>query len=376
MENQQAHTTNRYIFLTVLLAFALFLFFSLLSFFTAFLGAVMFYVLSKPMVEWLIRKKGWKKSWAAVLVIILSFFVILVPVTLLVTMLFSKIQSVGSNMQITIIEPLQKLDTVLKDKFQFTLISQQNITQLQSVIGNFISSLLNQGLNLLGSITMMYFFLYFMIVNINRMEAAIIRYLPFKRNKIERFGHELKAQTFSNAVAIPLIAVVQGGIGYISYLIAGIPEAGFWGILTGIASILPIIGTGLIWIPMGIYLLAINQTWEGFFVLAWGLIILSSMDNIVRFVLARQMADVHPVITVLGVIIGINYFGITGLVFGPLIISYFILLLQIYYTEYQSNQDTHKSPQDVHKRNKPEPSLRIGVPFVKRKIYLKKKKEG
>lgn len=280
-------------------------------------------------------------------------------------MLFSKIQSVGNNMQITIIEPLHKLDSLLKQKFHFSLISEQNFTQAQAVIGNFISSLLNQGLNLLGSITMMYFFLYFMIININRMEAAIIKYLPFKRNKIERFGHELKAQTFSNAVAVPLIALVQGGIGYISYLIVGIPEAGFWGILTGIASILPIIGTGLIWIPISIYLLASNQTWEGIFVLSWGLIILSSMDNIVRFVLARQMADVHPIITVLGVIIGINYFGITGLVFGPLIISYFVILLQIYYTEYQS-------PQLTNKRTKPEPSLSLGMPFLKKKIYPKK----
>ncbi|MDE3253999.1 MAG: AI-2E family transporter, partial [Bacteroidota bacterium] len=264
-----------------------------------------------------------------------------------------------------VIEPLQKLDALLKERFHFTLISQQNITQVQSFIGNFISSLLNQGLNLIGSITMMYFFLYFMIININRMEAAIIRYLPFKRNKIERFGHELKAQTFSNAVAVPLIALVQGGIGYISYLIAGIPEAGFWGILTGIASIIPIVGTGLIWIPIGIYLLAINQTWEGFFVLSWGLVVLSSMDNIVRFVLARQMANVHPVITVLGVIIGINYFGITGLVFGPLIISYFVILLQIYYTEYQA-------PGLTNKKTKPEPTLHIGPPFFKKRVYPKK----
>ncbi len=365
MESRLNHTTNRYIFLTVLIAFAVFLFFSLISFFTAFLGAIMFYVLSKQFVEWLINTKGWKKSWAAILVIVISFFVILVPITLLVTMLFSKVQQVGNNMQTTIVQPLQQLDALLREKFHFTLISEQNFTQAQSIVANFISSLLSQGLNLLGSITMMYFFLYFMIVNINRMEAALLLYLPFNRNKIERFGRELKVQTFSNAVAVPLIAVVQGGIGYISYLIAGVPEAGFWGILTGIASILPIIGTGLIWVPMSIYLLIDNQVWQGIFVLAWGLIILSSMDNIVRFVLARQMANVHPVVTVLGVIIGIDYFGITGLIFGPLIISYFIILLQIYYTEYQSMSPSHKG-------RKSDYSLSIGLPFLKKKIYHKK----
>jgi predicted PurR-regulated permease PerM len=59
---------------------------------------------------------------------------------------------------------------------------------------------------------------------------------------------------------------------------------------------------------------------------------------VIRFVLAKKMADVHPVVTILGVIMGLQYFGITGLIFGPLIISYFILLLKMYYMEYQKKQ--------------------------------------
>lgn len=335
MENQQNHKINRYFFLSVIILFALFLLFSLIEFFTAFLAAIMFYVLSKHFIEWLIKKKRWRKSWAALLVILISFFIILLPISLMAAMLFKKAQLVGSNMQAIIIQPLKNLDAILQKRFHFILISEKNIAQAQSYITDFISSLLNQGLNLLGAITMMYFFLYFMIVNINRMEAAIIFYLPFERSKIQVFGEELKAQTFSNAVGVPLIAVVQGFIAYVSFLIAGIHEPGFWAVITGVSSILPIIGTGLVWIPIGIYLLANNQIWQGLFVLGWGLIILSSMDNVVRFVLAKRMADVHPVVTVLGVIIGLQYFGITGLVFGPLIISYFIILLRIYYIEYQ-----------------------------------------
>ncbi len=359
MENQQDHKINRYFFLAVIIVFAVFLIFSLVEFFTAFLAAVMFYVLSKPMVEWLVKQKRWKKSWAALLVIIISFFIILLPISLMAAMLFKKAQSVGGNLQVSIIEPLKHLDAFLQERFHFVLISEKNIGQAQALIANFISSLLNQGLNLLGAITMMYFFLYFMILNINRMEAAIVFFLPFKRSKIELFGEELKAQTFSNAVGVPLIALVQGAIGYISFLIAGINEAGFWAVLTGFASILPIIGTGLVWIPLGIYLLANNQVWQGIFVLGWGLIVLSSMDNVVRFVLARKMADVHPVVTVLGVIIGIQYFGITGLVFGPLIISYFIILLKIYYVEFQ------KTPQV--KKRKPAGSAYFNLPFLNKK---------
>ena len=346
MENQQDHKITRYFFLSVIIVFALFLLFSLMEFFTAFLAAVMFYVLSNHFVEWLVKRKQWKKSYAAILVILISFFIILLPVSLLAAMLFKKAQLVGSNMQTIIIEPLKNLDSLLQSKYHFILISEKNIAQAQSFITNFISSLLNQGLNLLGTITMMYFFLYFMIVNINRMEAAIIFYLPFKRSKIMIFGEELKAQTFSNAVGVPLIAVMQGSVAYISYLIAGVNEAGFWAVITGITSIIPIIGTGLVWIPVSIYLLAYGQNWQGIFLLIWGLTILSSTDNIVRFVLAKKMADVHPIVTVLGVIIGIQYFGITGLVFGPLIISYFIILLRIYCIEYQKTLPVKRGLKD------------------------------
>lgn len=335
MENQHDHKLNRYIFLSVIILLAVFLLFSLMEFFTAFLAATMFYVLSKQFVEWLTRKKHWRKAWAALLVILISFCIILLPISLLAAMLFKKAQMIGSNLEATIVQPLKDLDIQLQERFHIVLISANNIEQAQTFLTNFISSLLNQGLSLFGTIIMMYFFLYFMIVNVNRMEAAILFYLPFKKDRIEIFGHELKAQTFSNAVGIPLIAIMQGLVAYISFLIGGVPEAGFWAVITGGASILPIIGTGLVWIPVGIYLLFMHQTWQGLFVLGWGFSILSVTDNVVRFLLAKWMADVHPIVTVLGVIIGIQYFGITGLVFGPLIISYFLILLRIYYVEYQ-----------------------------------------
>lgn len=322
--------------LAIIILFAIFLLYSLVQFLTAFLAAIMFYVLSKSPVEWLIKKKRWSKPMAALLVIVVSFFIILLPISLLATMLYSKIISVTGNTQM-IIGPLKDLDAYLQAHFHFTLLSSKNIDQLTAWLTNFISSALNQGLNLVSDISMMYFFLYFLIVNINRMEAAVIFYLPFKRSKIKMFGHELKAQTLSNAVGIPLIAVVQGLVIYISFLIAGMNEAGFWAVITGFSSIVPVVGTALVWVPVAIYLMATGHTWQGIFILAWGSIVLSVVDNFVRFALAKRMADVHPIVTVLGVIIGLHYFGITGLIFGPLLISYFIILLKIYYLEFQSS---------------------------------------
>jgi predicted PurR-regulated permease PerM len=173
------------------------------------------------------------------------------------------------------------------------------------------------------------------LVNINRLEAAIVFYLPFKRTLVELFGKELVAQTISNSIGIPLIGVIHGILAYIAYLIVGLPEAGFWALITGFSSVIPIIGTGLIWLPAAVYLFVTHQNGYGSFLLTWGIVVIGLSDNLIRFILAKKMADVHPVVTVLGLIMGLKYFGITGLIFGPLIISYFIILLKIYYTEYQ-----------------------------------------
>jgi predicted PurR-regulated permease PerM len=196
------------------------------------------------------------------------------------------------------------------------------------------------------------------------MEAAIVFFLPFKREKIELFGKELVAQTFSNAIGVPAIAVAQGIIGFIGYTIAGVPEAGFWAMVTAFASVIPVVGTGLVWVPAAVYLFVVNHTWQGAFMLGWGVLILGTTDNVVRFMLAKKMADVHPIITVLGVIMGLKYFGLIGLVFGPVLISYFIILLKIYYLEYQIGMPVIKK-----KKNEP---IRFNLPFLGKQIRKKK----
>lgn len=334
MQNTPDHKVNRLIFLVFILIIGTFLIYSLMAFFTAFLAAIMFYVLSKKPVEWLVKQKNWRRSWVAILVILSSFFIILLPITILGTMMYQEIALVATNFS-SVTEPLNQFDNFLKKEFQVSLLSAQNVSKLQVYVTNFVSSALTQGVNLFSSIIMMYFFLYFMIMNAGRMEAALYLFLPFKRSQVALFGRELRAQTFSNAVGLPLIAVIQGLFAYVAFLITGMTDPGFWAVVAGFASVIPIVGTGLVWIPAGTYMLITGQNWQGIFLLIWGAVVLSSMDNVVRFLLAKKMADVHPVITVLGVIIGLHYFGITGLIFGPLLISYFIILLRIYYQEYQ-----------------------------------------
>jgi len=334
MENTNNYKINRYVFLVIILIFAVFLFASLKQFVSAFLGAMMFYVLSKPFTCWLITKKRWSKSMTAILVIIISFFLILLPIAALVSLLYNKISAVLANPTL-ITDSIKQVDTIIKQKLHFDPISDSTLRSIQSFMSGLLSVVFTQGLGFITTILMMYFFLYFMIQNVNRMEAAIVFYLPFKKDKIKLFGDELVHQTFSNAVGIPAIAVVQGFFSFLCYWISGLQQPGFWAVITGFSALIPVIGTGLVWVPSAGYLLITGHTWQGFFVIVYGAIVLGSLDNVVRFILAKKMADVHPVVTVLGVIMGLRYFGFLGLIFGPLVISYFIILLKIYYVEYQ-----------------------------------------
>ncbi|HPZ86707.1 MAG TPA: AI-2E family transporter, partial [Flavihumibacter sp.] len=180
--------------------------------------------------------------------------------------------------------------------------------------------------------------------------------LPFPRNRIELFGRELVAQTISNAFAVPLIGIVQGTLAYFAYRFAGLPEPGFWAVITGLSSIVPVVGTALVWVPAAVYLIATGQVWPGVGLIAFGAVVLSSADNIIRFLLAKKMADTHPIVTVLGVVMGLKFFNLPGLIFGPLLISYFLILLKIYYWEFQTNTPILK-----RKKNRP---VRFNLPFL------------
>ncbi len=160
-------------------------------------------------------------------------------------MAYNKVVPIASNPD-TFLPYVHQVDSTLQNKFGIEILSAQNKDVIKSTSTKTVSGALNQSFALYLSIVMLYFFLYFMLINFNRMEAYIILSLPFRKEKIKMFAEELKAQPFSNAIEIPLIAVVQGLFGYIIYLITGVSDVGFLGILKGFASVIPIVGRGII----------------------------------------------------------------------------------------------------------------------------------
>jgi predicted PurR-regulated permease PerM len=184
----------------------------------------------------------------------------------------------------------------------------------------------------------MYFILYFMMVNGKKMESDIYEHIPLRDENAVMLGKEVKNMVLSNAVGIPLIAVLQGLVALIGYLIIGVKEPWFWFVVTCITAMLPVVGAALAYVPLAIIFFANGDTGKGIFMLIYGFGVIGLVDNVFRFTLAKKIGNVHPLVTVFGVIIGLSVFGFIGLIFGPLLISLFLLLLKIYSNEFITKQ--------------------------------------
>jgi predicted PurR-regulated permease PerM len=328
---------RQFFFIAIILLLGILLFFELQSFIPALLGAITLYVLMRGFMFALTEKRKWRKGWAALLLMLLSIVVILLPVGLLANMLSSKVSYAVQHSN-EMVEALKKVVANIEHRFDITIASEENLNKLSGVIAETLPKILGATFNTLTTIFFMYFILYFMLVNGRKMEVTFYEYIPLKDENVGKLRKEVNMMVVSNAIGIPLVAFAQGVVGLIGYLIIGVNEPFFWFGVTCIAGMLPVVGAALAYVPIIIIFFANDETWKGIAMIIYGFGIIGTVDNVLRFTLLKKMGNVHPLTTVFGVIIGLNLFGFIGLIFGPLLISLFMLLLKIYSSEFITKQ--------------------------------------
>jgi len=325
--------------LVLIMLLGVVLFRQLQSFIPALLGSYTLYVLLKKWMFILTGRYKWNKALAAVLLMLLSFVVILLPIVLLINMISSKINFALEHTS-QVVNAAEQLIHKYEKQYDLDLISDKNMQQLTSWGAQTLPQVLGATFNSLITIVFMYFILYFMLINGRKMEGALIEGMPLKNENVLLLRKETNSLVFSNAVGIPMIALFQGILGLISYLVLGVKEPMFWFVVTCIASMMPVVGATLAYVPISILFFANGMTVKGIIMLAYGFGIISTLDSVFRFWLQRKIGDVHPLITAFGVILGLNLFGFMGLIFGPILISLFILLIKIYVSEFSISKVT------------------------------------
>jgi len=317
------------IILIILLILGSFLVYSLRILSGALLSTLVIYTIFRPINIVLTERWRWNSVLSALFIMLSSLVIIVLPFLTLSMMVVSKITAFQQQPG-NIAGIIQKFEAYVGDTFNMPHILEKIVPKLNEYAAGLFPTVLTGAADIFIGLLVMYFLLYFMFTRYTTFENELLEYAPFDKEDALKFGKELRNTTYSNVLGQGLIAVVQGSLVSIGFLIFDIPDAFFWGVISTFLSFLPIIGAPFVFIPAACIQLAYGHNTAGWGLLIWGLVLITNIDNVIRFALAKKIAHTHPIITVIGVIIGIPTFGILGLVFGPLLLSYFIITLRIY----------------------------------------------
>jgi predicted PurR-regulated permease PerM len=320
------------------------------------LGALTLYILSRGSYFQLVYNRKWKKGRAAGLFILYYLLLLGVPIFLAITLISPKINAFLSDPTAMINSAKQSVMTA-QQKLGFTFVSESALSNSLNRVTEFIPRLINSTANLITNLILMLFIMYYMFYNGREMEKFLNRIIPLKQENINTLANATKRMVKANALGIPLISIIQGLTATLGYFIFGVKEWALWGFLTGIFAFFPVIGTMVVWVPLVLYMYTSGPAWNATALLIYSAIVTGNVDYLARITLLRKMGDVHPVVTVLGVIVGLGLFGFIGLIFGPLLVNYVIVLFGIYTNEF-TESDATKVP--VTEINKP-PEEKIEV---------------
>jgi predicted PurR-regulated permease PerM len=332
-QNIYSESQRKNLLIISISALLFFILYGLRDYLSALIGSVILYVLFIPMFRYLKEKKKWKASLASGLIILLSFVVLVLPFLSLSVLLTDKILYYTSHYEdiLIFIHQLEELTGIrLEDK--------ATVASIAGNLGNFLSnlfpSLVTGALDVFIILGLMYFILYYLHLNDRKLKKQVLKFLPFTQPTILELSRELKASVNSNVLGLGIISLVQATLVGLAFWIFGLPDPIFWGLISFFAAFIPVLGTPLVWGPGGIFLLANGHLGAGIGLLLAGAIVIMNVDNLLRLYIAKKMGDTHPLITIIGVVLGVPLYGILGLVIGPLMISYLILLVKVYEQEY------------------------------------------
>lgn len=308
------------------------IFLEMVPYLSGVLGAITIYVLFRKWMANLI-KKGWNANLAASLIMFISFVLILVPVGGLVLMLGNKVSKAVDKSE-SVIEAVKNQMFTIEKTMDYDLTSQMDFSGASSWLTNSLQGFAGGTFNIFISIAIMYFLLFYMLTNRKELRESMFEYLPISKRNLKLIGDEVQSMVRSNALGIPMVAVAQGIVALIGFFIFGVPNPFFWFVIVAVGSMIPFIGTLIGILPVFILAISNGNDFQAWGILIYGFVVVGSTDNLIRLYVLRKLDNVHPLITLIGVIIGVPLFGFIGLIFGPLLISLFLIIVRIYKKEY------------------------------------------
>ncbi|GGH22484.1 AI-2E family transporter [Mucilaginibacter phyllosphaerae] len=319
------------IILVSIIVLGCFLLYALSELFSSILGAIVLYTIFRPFYLYMVNRRRFNRPLSAIIIIVISLLVIVIPFLSLSIMVIGKISGINRE-TINLDKWTQKIDAFTAANLNQPRFAENTLQKLGAYAADLFPSILGSAANIVLTLLVMYFILYFMFVQMREFEIGLLKYAPFREQHALKFAAELRNSTYSNVLGQGVIAITQGALLANGFWIFGIPDPIFWGVIGAFISFLPVVGAPTLCIPAAVLLYANGEKVHGVILLLYGILFIGNVDNVLRMIINRRIGNTHPIITVIGVFIGLPLFGILGLVFGPVLLSYFLLLLEIYET--------------------------------------------
>ena len=193
-----------------------------------------------------------------------------------------------------------------------------------------LTALTQNTLGLLVKFAIMLYTLFFFIRDGDKFPGMAMRILPLGKGREKLLYDRFFVTARSTLKVTLIIGGIQGALGGIVFLITGIEGALIWGLLMIIMAVVPVVGCSIIWGPAGILMLLTGHIWEGILILAFGFLVISTIDNLLRPILIGKDVEMHPLLIFLSTLGGIVLFGFSGFVIGPIITSMLLAIWEMY----------------------------------------------
>ena len=301
--------------------------------------AGMFHPMYRKFVGWL----GGRRALAALVTVIVLILVVFIPLSVFLGIVAAQAlevtHSVGPWIERQIEHP-DRLDQLLWSNprlewlqpYQHELMTK--ISELAGMVGSFLVNSVAAATRgtasfLLSTFVMLYAFFYFLLSGRELLEK-VLYYIPLEPEDENLMVEKFLSVTRATLKGSLVIGIVQGLLAGAGFAVAGIEGAAFWGTVMAVLSIIPAVGTGLVWVPAVIYLFVVGKTGVAIALGVWCMVVVGTVDNFLRPALVgrdTKMPDLMVLISTLG---GLFYFGAVGFIIGPVVAALFIAAWEIY----------------------------------------------
>ncbi len=307
-------------------------FYGMLGYLTAFLGAGILYVVLRPWFTALVHKRGWNRTLVTVLLLLFAVVVLIIPFFALTSLLIDKVRIVAQNTD-QILATVQNIERKLGVQVTQQAQVRQLLQQGAARVSQWIPTLASSVLNVIVIVGLMLFTMYYLFMQEEAFLAGLRRYLPFREKTLDELSESLRNNVNANVLGQGVVCLVQAVLTGLTLWIFGVPSPLFWTVIAFFMAFIPVLGTPLVWGPAAIYQFAQGHNGQGIGILIVGIVLIINSDNVLRIWMAKYMGDIHPWVTLVGLTLGVDIFGIVGLVIGPLLLSYLIVLMQVFARE-------------------------------------------